>query len=253
MSAERKLLQPNLTSTLMHGSATLDFRPSGMLGGSMRYWIQCCPACGYVAPDLSYPASVTEKWLKENAVPKSKTFGFKDELAENCYCAYLIAEEEGQNYRAFRHILHAAWACDDIKDTENAVLCRKAAIDSLKRCNDDEMDNDDRVVLMADLLRRCGCFEDVKLLLADFQTSNAQLDAIRTFQLYLANMQNDRCYTIDVAECFRKIDVQNLDDAVQEELYNAIQMLAEEKEIVNVADTTVDYHFFDGDILDELL
>src|SRR5438093_611864 len=42
-----------LSSTNAFGSADLDLRPPEMKRSTMRAWLQLCPHCGYVAPDLS--------------------------------------------------------------------------------------------------------------------------------------------------------------------------------------------------------
>ena len=53
---------------------------------------------------------------------------FASELAKRFYKYYLISLEDGKTEDAFYAVIHAAWACDDKGDTENAKHCRTVAI-----------------------------------------------------------------------------------------------------------------------------
>ena len=43
----------SITSSNAMGSPDLDLRPPEMQRSTMEWWLQECPACGYVAPDIS--------------------------------------------------------------------------------------------------------------------------------------------------------------------------------------------------------
>ena len=52
-----------LVSTNQFGYPDLDLRPPEMERSTMDWWIEECPHCGYVAPDLSEKTAITKEWL----------------------------------------------------------------------------------------------------------------------------------------------------------------------------------------------
>ena len=69
-----------------------------------------------------------------------------------------------QNYtNAMRDLLHAAWACDDSGDSENAVLCRRKSLllyDKLPYAME-ICDRVNRLLVRADMLRRSRQFSEL--------------------------------------------------------------------------------------------
>jgi hypothetical protein len=104
-----------------------------MMRSTMRWWIQKCPNCSYVSGDIENATSARVKWLKAIELVLSDKMKFKSSLAEDFYKHYLISHRDMRVKDAFYAILHAAWACDDCLDGENAVFCRKLAIEELDR------------------------------------------------------------------------------------------------------------------------
>ena len=118
-----------LGSTNQFGPSDLDLRPPEMMRSTMHLWVQQCPDCGYVARDVSEPAVISRDYLLSEDYLTCECNDFLSPLAERFYRRYLIALREGNRKIAFSAILQAAWACDDAGDEENAVFCRRLALD----------------------------------------------------------------------------------------------------------------------------
>mgnify|MGYP001544685351 CR=1 FL=1 len=117
-----------MMSSNRRGWPDLDLRPPEMLRSTMECWVQKCPNCGY--------ANTSIKKLIKNAKkivysPKYKTLSQSKKypsLANKFLCSALINYKTG-NYKAAASLyLRAAWSCDDNKQVQNAITCRKMAI-----------------------------------------------------------------------------------------------------------------------------
>ncbi|MBR6744885.1 MAG: DUF2225 domain-containing protein [Clostridia bacterium] len=193
--------QTILLSSNRFGAPDLDLRPPQMMRGTMCWWIQECPHCGYVAKSLDDKTNVTAKWLQSAEYRACNDIDFSSPLAKRFYRHYLISEKQRNVNDAFYAALHAAWACDDTGDTENAVRCRTLALNELEKMIASGPSNEDFLVLKADLLRRTGAFE---ALIEEYQNkafSSDLLNRIIAFQIAKAKLGDTACYTVaDVEE-----------------------------------------------------
>ena len=193
--------QTILLSSNRFGAPDLDLRPPQMMRGTMRWWIQECPRCGYVAKSLDDKTNVTSKWLQSAEYRACNDIDFSSSLAKRFYRHYLISEKQRNVNDAFYAVLHAAWACDDTGDTENAVRCRTLALNELEKMIASGPSNEDFLVLKADLLRRTGAFD---ALIEEYQNkafSSDLLNRIIAFQIAKAKLGDTACYTVaDVEE-----------------------------------------------------
>ena len=205
-----------IASTNSFGSPDLDLRPPEMQRGTMSYWVQKCPKCGYVAGSISDdPGHVTKEWLKSKEYTHNDGMKFRSGLADQFYKFHKISLLNGKTERAFSALLHAAWACDDSKDAENAARCRSAAIPLLdktleeigsgrkgpkKNRREDDDDKKDNLMLMkTDLLRRSGQFETLQSEYAARSFKNDIMNKILAFQLAKAAEKDTGCYTVQEA------------------------------------------------------
>ena len=190
--------QLSLISTNAFGSPDLDLRPPEMERSTMEYWAQKCSRCGYVADRLDTAPRIHLPFLKKDEYKKCLGLTFKSELAKTFFQQYLIQLAEKDAQKAFYAVLHAAWACDDEEDEENAVLCRKYALaemDELLKKGEDET----LLIQRADLLRRAGLFEKV---IEDYEgctCSEELLTRIAHFQVKRAYEGDISCYTVEDA------------------------------------------------------
>lgn len=186
-------------STSAFGAMDLDTRPPALARHTMGQWIQICPHCGYVSDDLSREASIYPEMVFSEAYKTTDGYELPT-LATAFYRHAMIAHAEKNAEREFFAYLHAAWACDDAQDAENAVMCRLAAL----RVLDDHPagsiipDDGSHAIVRADLLRRTGQFDAVKQYKGR-RTEDAFLYHILQYQVKLAQQQDDRCHTVDEA------------------------------------------------------
>lgn len=185
-----------LISTNRFGAPDLDLRPPEMERSTMEWWLEECPHCGYVANDLSEKTVITKDWLKNNQYSSCDNRNFASTLVEKFYKYYLINMINNNHKSAFYAVLHAAWACDDVEDVDNAIYCRQKALEELSKfvVNNDEKET--LLLVRADLLRRTRQFD---LLVKEYEGqifSEELLNEIATFQVKKAKEQDIACYTV---------------------------------------------------------
>ncbi len=212
-----------LGSTNAFGSPDLDFRPAQMLRGTMYLWLQECRGCGYVSKDISAPAGLTRFWLKSQEYLTCDGIPFSSDLAKRFYREYLISAKEKRMEDSFFAILHAAWACDDLIDVENAMLCRKKALSILNgplhsiwaSADEKGEKNEDIVahlrkrlrgqspnkgrsfmVMRADIMRRAGLFDELIEEYDSVHFREDNLNQIIRFQIERAKEKDAACYRI---------------------------------------------------------
>jgi len=148
-----------LASTNAFGSPDLDLRPPEMRRSTMRFWVQKCPHCGYIASDISEltgdVALVTSpaytELLNNQRYPR---------LAAQ-FLAHAILLDHSHPEQAVQSRLHAAWVCDDAEQLELARECRQRAAETLAARKPFE-DSDHGVAqgaVLVDMLRRSEQFD----------------------------------------------------------------------------------------------
>ena len=191
-----------LGSTNSFGASDLDTRPPEMKRSTMHYWVQECRYCGYTAVDLTDETTLDRSFFETNSYKSCDEISFISDLARSFYRHYLIMTAEEQTEDAFHAALHAAWACDDAKDEENAILMREKAIEQAESLiQTEESDWKDTVkIIKADLMRRTSRFDE---LLKEYEPeicSDELLKKIITFELELARRKCSKCFTVADAE-----------------------------------------------------
>lgn len=185
-----------LSTNTLWGSSDLDLRPPEMARSTMCWWLQECPHCGYVAWNLSDSTALTLDLLQEEIFSPCKMRNFASELAKRYYKLYLILSFDGKRQDAFRAILRAAWACDDARDIQNAIFCRRRALTLLDKVLAIKKNNETLILQRADLLRRSGQFDVLIREYADKTFSKPNLNRIAAFQIQKAKEKDTACYTL---------------------------------------------------------
>ena len=145
---------------------------------------------------------MNEEFLKSEEYCSCSNIDFKSDLARKFYKFYLINIFDKNCAVAFYAALYAAWACDDAKDKENAVFCRKLAIEENEKIIEgyyDELVTEARETLMvqkADLLRRAGLFEKLINEYSALEFDDTDLRKFITFEIEKAKEQDTACYTL---------------------------------------------------------
>ena len=181
-----------IMSTNSFGSPDLDLRPPEMQRSTMPYWLQECHKCRYVAEDISERANIKAEFLQSEEYLSCNGIKFKSELAKRFYRYYLINLENKEFQDAFFAILHAAWACDDEEDFDNAVKCRDVAVSLHSKLKPDE----NLSVMKMDILRRSRQFETLISEYSSVEYSQEILNKIAKFQLQKAKEKDTACYTV---------------------------------------------------------
>ena len=188
-----------LLSTSSFGSPDLDTRPAPLARMAIGFCVNRCPNCGFVAGELEKETKATKMWLEEFAIPKSKSLHFTSNLAEDYFLAYLIDQLDNDSNNAFYHALSAAWVCDDHTDCVNATVCRLLAYAELDKVDANIIDQESKVLLKADLLRRSSWFEDAITLLQGTSFNDEKNEKIKLFQILKCKEYDDECYRVSDA------------------------------------------------------
>lgn len=165
-SCGRESTHTEIGSTYIAGPPDLDARPGEMQRSTMEYWIQKCPHCGYVNTEIK---SATPEAL---VVVRSHTYQAQlrdqtvPELATRFLCYSMIEEALGNPVEAGWASLHAAWACDDVRNSVAASRYRRRALTFFEKATavgQMIMSQEyDEYPLVVDLWRRIGEFDQAR-------------------------------------------------------------------------------------------
>lgn len=192
--------QTVLASTNTFGSPDLDLRPSEMMRSTMGWWLRECPHCGYVSKSLEDRTRVDRQWLRREEYLNCDGIGFSAKLAKRFYKFYLINVADGSHGAAFYAALHAAWVCDDKEDRENAVHCRKLALEQMDALGELVRGREELMVLRADIMRRAGLFGELIREYEPMSFREPLHGKIIAFQLEKARAGDVRCYRVSDVE-----------------------------------------------------
>ena len=182
-------------STNSFGSSDLDLRPPGMRRDTMHTWVQECPHCGYAASDIREKLQVSKEILSTDKYVTCGGMAMNGQ-ASKFYRAHLIDMEKGDLNSASYHILCAAWACDDARDTVNAANCRRIFLEIFEKRRESEPMNDTQKVQRADIMRRVGLFDRVVEEYSPDDFGEEILKKAVAFQIEKAKAKDIRRYTV---------------------------------------------------------
>lgn len=191
-----------LLSTYSTGSPDLDLRPSHSGLQTLGLEISTCPNCHYVSHDIEKAVSEETKAfvLSHPAFNKEPWYYTRALNYQNLMC---IALFEGRNHDAFTASLKAAWAKEaagSIRDPLGSFKIRCEALELFEKYENELLfDEDIKLCLKADLLRRTARFEEVVALIQSANPTNEQTQCILRFHEHLAKERNSKRYSIDFA------------------------------------------------------
>ncbi len=163
---EKESTQQVLISTNAMGHSDLDLRPPEMQRSTMHTWVQRCRSCGYCAPSIEEAIEGAETLLGEERYRKIRAKRSYPALARDFLCWSLLAENAGDLLEAGWAALHAAWVLDDEGKEKVAAECRGKAADlfiqAIKKRKKPCKSAGESELLVTDILRRCGRFEDAR-------------------------------------------------------------------------------------------
>jgi hypothetical protein len=132
----------------------LDLRPSEPTRGTLAHWLQACPQCGAIAPDLAVLYGTAASIIASPAY--RRVHGPDYALPFLRWAA--LCEAAGDARNAGEALLQAAWAADDAGDVENAARWRRAAAQAWGEPEIFEI-----ALRQIDALRRAGDFEAAQI------------------------------------------------------------------------------------------
>src|ERR1700710_3123501 len=89
----------------------LDMRPGEPARSTLRDWVQACPRCGAVAPELSTLPSAARSVVESDEYRMLSTRALEETLPFRRWA--LICERTGDRPQQAEALLQAAWAADD--------------------------------------------------------------------------------------------------------------------------------------------
>ena len=177
-------------------SLLLDSRPCYGYQNTMGFWLQECD-CGYVSVDISIDNGASPDLLHSIEYYTCNGVEFESCLAERFYHYYLIMKAQKNAFDAFYALLRAAWCCDDVRDEENAMICRKQAITLANELLAKKVPQKMEIYLIRlDLMRRSGQFEEVLNKYRRWHWKK-QIRILVSFQLEKAREKDTRAYCLD--------------------------------------------------------
>lgn len=200
-------MQTVLRSTTALGSPDLDTRPPPLARMTLPLYIQCCPACGYCARDVSEALPAVQNIVTQpeyQAQLHSEQFPY---LA-NLFLCYHIIQQALDNYaEAGWAVVFAAWACDDAGPafmTTAARLREKAVAfftEARERSQAFAPSRAEEDALLADLLRRSGHFTAAQKAVEQglAHSPDHTVQSILRFQHHLCRQHNPNVYTVQDA------------------------------------------------------
>lgn len=192
-----------ITGHTSFGSQDLDLREPEMQRSTIWWWVEECPVCGYVSVQVDDTTSITRDYLETPAYKTCDGINFKSNCASKFYKQHLICLSDNKLREAFFALLHAAWVCDDVEDKGNSILCRKKSLPILSEIIEaGPEDKAELKIIKMDVLRRAGLFDDVKAEFGETRYWRKLLNNIASFQLYLCENKDTRCYRIEDAETY---------------------------------------------------
>ena len=185
----------------------LDTRPTGAPRSSIYIWVQRCSTCGYCAPDIS-EGTEGVKGIVESEEYRQRLKNRKFPEALNHFlCWSMIQEALGDFADAGWAALYAAWVCDDDGNIRShAANCRQQAYGLFEQAQMKGQNFADSAqqenLIMLDLLRRCGHFDDARRLCGELLEKKdlaAKAKQILTYEEDLIEEKDGAKHTIGEA------------------------------------------------------
>jgi hypothetical protein len=184
-----------LMSTNSRGSRDLDQRPAGMARATIESWLQECPYCGYVAPDIEKGDAAARGFIDTTEFRAAAIDPLPDPTARRFLVRAAQDAHRGDRKSAFLNTLAAAWFADDAKRPADATALRLKAAAQL---GDAPIRSIDTRLLLLDVLRRAANWDAAEALTAEMIAEELEYPfaAIVSFHRDRIAARDDGRYTI---------------------------------------------------------
>ena len=170
----------------------LDMRPDEPHRSYTKYWVMECPHCGYCNASIDIPAEFTKEYPMSDRYRKPG-----DDLTGRFMKMSLSCEKNKVYSEAVKAALYAAWVCDDRGDEEKAAECRRAALKVYDTHKAALSEDQNIVLLAADLMRRSGDHDRVIREYRGKYFPSALYRLIAAYEVGLAVKGDSSCHKAD--------------------------------------------------------
>ena len=196
-----KSQQAEMGSTNTMGAPDLDLRPAPMKRQTMALWLEECPNCKLVCPQIAKPPAGAKAALEQPDYVVLVGDKKVHDLVRKFRAWAYVAENVGMPDDAgFAH-LHAAWIADDVKDKELADLQRHVAATHLAVARDRgtvyPRQKGAAEALLADIHRRMGRWDEAihEAERGKSVTDQPFIDALCDYEIALAKKHDADVHT----------------------------------------------------------
>jgi hypothetical protein len=202
-------------STSYFGRPDLDLRPPRLARSTIDCWVQECPHCRFVSPDIeeAEPGATEvmagEAWariLQDSPPLPSRPRGrvlSRDGLMNAFQRRVLLDQHAGHHKTAAQRALHAAWAADDI-EAQNLARDRRreaAALFESILAADTGFTAEERpniALVLCDVLRRAGDWTAAGVRCDELSSyGDPTLIPIAAFERRLIDARDDDAHSLD--------------------------------------------------------
>ena len=197
-----------LGSTSSFGPMDLDTRPPELQRSTIEMWVHECRVCGFVSGELAESRPTDVGTVATSGYRAALVSRDRHHSANRFVCRSMLDEAAGDLASAGWRRLHAAWVCDDQRDTDAARVLRREAVTFFERARAAGVVVITSVVggdelLLADLWRRSGEFErGVEYCEAGLrhQEITPFVGDLLGFERRLCDAKDARCHTVGEIE-----------------------------------------------------
>lgn len=193
--------QPRKEQVAMNSAPDLDLRPAPERRHTMEQWVQECPNCKLMCPDLDSPPTGAGTVLAHPDYVAMAADRKAHPLVRKFRAWAYVAEKSGLSADAgFAH-LHAAWVADDANDTGLAAMQRHMAAMHLSAGRDRGTvygrQKGAAEALLADVHRRMGRWDEAvhEAERGKSVTDQPFIDALCDYEIALAKKHDAAVHT----------------------------------------------------------
>lgn len=185
--------QTTIYSSSSFGNMDLDTRPP-MSDMTLQYEVQECPHCHFCNNTIADATNIPESFSPEyDALSKDNVIS---KAAKKFLLAAMLRSQLGDNLKAGEYYLKAAWIFDDENAQGAATDARKNAAKYFRK-HVDATDDGDVAIMLVDVLRRAGDFNDAADLINLIgDTEDDLLNNVLAFEKSLISKNDTSCHNM---------------------------------------------------------
>ena len=158
-----KSQQRQITSYSQFDGPDLDFRPGTMYRGTMEYWIEECPRCGYINTSVGKSSVFSIELISKTHEIVESCYHWQNRYAKRFAKFGVMLAKSDLHADAAVQFLRVAWIFDDQNNGKEAAHWRKLAIKQIELMMLQQTTpvSEKLTCMYADMLRRTGDFQMV--------------------------------------------------------------------------------------------